>query len=117
MSQPTLPCQRRSLWRVIELFLLVTVALFCAWAIAANAQETNSVTPAKRLPDPSTVQQQFNEWSVVLLLIGGAIWHALLKIWPALKAVAAWWVDIGGWVGIKSKFKFGNKPPTETTKQ
>lgn len=53
---------------------------------------TNSIT----VLTPEHVASTFNAWVVVAALIGGVIWHAILKAWPVVQKVYPWVVEHRG---------------------
>jgi len=73
-------------------------------------ETTNTVAIVSHVT-PEQVTQQFNAWMAVFMLIGGVAWHAILRIWPSLKAVYPWIVSNGGIGPIIWRF-FYNPPKT-----
>ena len=80
-------------------YVIIWVALFiaaallvCAVPLAAHGQPSNP-PPTQDAPaysphvvTPESVTQSFTAWNAVALLIGGVIWHMILKVAPWAKA-------------------------------
>jgi hypothetical protein len=76
---------------------------------------TNIVTTVSHAT-PEQVTQQFNAWMAVAALIGGVLWHMLLKVWPVLQKIYPYVVANGGIFQIIGKF-FWNTPKPSTAGQ
>jgi hypothetical protein len=67
--------------------LLVFFAPFIAHGQpATNLPAVEPATPVATELTPQAVAQSFTAWNAVALLIGGVIWHIILKVAPWAKA-------------------------------
>ena len=75
------------IFRLVGVVLIcgaVTIILCMIFAVHAHGQETNAPVAAKLTPE--SVTQTLTAWNAVALLIGGVIWHMILKVAPWAKA-------------------------------
>jgi hypothetical protein len=93
---------------VITILFIAAALLVFAAPLAAHGQPTN-LPPTQDAPaysphvvTPETVTQTFTTWNAVALLIGGVIWHMILKVAPfgkahggVLRGVRDWFWDVG----------------------
>ena len=111
--------QKIAIIAIIILFIAAALLVFAA-PLAARGQPSNP-PPTQDAPaysphvvTPESVTQSFTAWNAVALLIGGVIWHMILKVAPWAKANGGLFKGV-----VKFFWDFDNpvpapKPPINT---
>ena len=113
-------------WLFWLLCLAVALLFYFAASVVGRSQTNEPTTPVATELTPAAVEQMFTAWNAVALLIGGVIWHMILKVAPWAKAnggllrgvIRFFWdseplsqppIQIGDAVKIRDEYVVGRK--------